>query len=103
MPTLCLSVRNIHDEVVSLTVIGHGNNVCALDVSQDGKYIISGAWDSNAMIWQVGKWEPGDAVVLQGHEAAVWGVLAFSDELIVTGKTISFMTLRNIGATDPAE
>jgi phospholipase A-2-activating protein len=80
------SPKNKPETEADVSLVGHGNNVCAFDVSQDGKYIISGAWDSNAMIWEVGKWQPTDAVVLQGHNAAVWGVLAFNEELVVTGR-----------------
>lgn len=64
-------------------LIGHGNNVCALDVSQDGRYIVSGSWDMEARLWEVGKW--GESTVLQGHTASVWAVLAFDASTIITG------------------
>jgi phospholipase A-2-activating protein len=82
------SPKNKPQSDADVVLLGHGNNVCALDVSQDGKYIISGGWDAQAMIWEVGKWEPSDAVFLQGHNAPVWGVLALNPELVVTGKCI---------------
>jgi phospholipase A-2-activating protein len=66
-------------------LIGHANNVCALDVSQDGKYLVSGSWDMSARVWEVGKWQPNDATVLLGHEATVWAVLALNSKIIVTG------------------
>ncbi|OCK75034.1 polyubiquitin binding protein-like protein [Lepidopterella palustris CBS 459.81] len=64
-------------------LLGHTSNVCALDVSEDGSMIISGGWDYDARIWQVGKWE--SSTVLQGHTAAVWAVLAYDKGTIITG------------------
>jgi phospholipase A-2-activating protein len=64
-------------------LLGHGHNVCALDVSEDGKLIISGSWDTDARIWEVGKWETSK--VLQGHTASVWAVLVYDKETIITG------------------
>jgi phospholipase A-2-activating protein len=70
-------------------LIGHANNICALHVSEDGTLIVSGSWDTTARIWQIGKWSTEDSVVLQGHEASVWGVLAYSNDLIITGESKS--------------
>ena len=64
-------------------LLGHGHNVCALDVSEDGKYILSGSWDNDARIWPVGKWDT--STVLQGHTAAVWAVLSLDNATIITG------------------
>lgn len=47
--------------------------------------IVSGSWDTEARIWQVGKWDASDSVVLQGHEGSVWAVLAYDKENILTG------------------
>lgn len=71
------------DDNAEALLIGHGSNVCALDVSQDGKLIISGSWDTDARVWQVGKW--GDSTVLEGHSASVWAVLAYDSATIITG------------------
>ncbi|CAG8931837.1 unnamed protein product [Penicillium salamii] len=64
-------------------LLGHGHNVCALDVSPNGGYVVSGSWDSTARLWKVGKWECD--VVLDGHEASVWAVLAYDENTIITG------------------
>ncbi|KAL8795518.1 MAG: hypothetical protein Q9182_007521 [Xanthomendoza sp. 2 TL-2023] len=64
-------------------LLGHAHNVCALDVSQDGPYIVSGSWDSSARVWTVGKWEC--AALLEGHQASVWAVLAYDKDTIITG------------------
>ncbi|KAH8724446.1 phospholipase A-2-activating protein [Phaeosphaeriaceae sp. PMI808] len=71
------------DDDADALLIGHGNNVCALDVSQDGKYIVSGGWDMEARLWEVGKW--GQSTILKGHTASVWAVLAYDDNTIITG------------------
>jgi phospholipase A-2-activating protein len=74
--------KNLDDDADAL-LIGHGNNVCALDVSEDGRYIVSGSWDMEARLWEVGKW--GESTVLQGHTASVWAVLAYDSDTIITG------------------
>jgi phospholipase A-2-activating protein len=63
-------------------LLGHSQNICALDVDPAGKFIVSGSWDSEARIWPVGKWEC-DAVLK--HEHNVWAVLAFNSDTIITG------------------
>lgn len=74
--------KNLGDDAEAL-LIGHGNNVCALDVSQDGRYIVSGSWDQDARLWEVGRW--GESTVLKGHTASVWAVLAYDSNTIITG------------------
>lgn len=66
-------------------LLGHGHNICALDVSPDGAWIVSGSWDSTARLWRVGKWE--SEVVLEGHEGSVWAVLAYDNNTIITGSS----------------
>jgi phospholipase A-2-activating protein len=63
-------------------LLGHSRNVCALDVGEAGTFIVSGAWDGEARIWPVGKWE--SQTVLMGHEGSVWSVLAFDSETVIT-------------------
>lgn len=65
-------------------LIGHAHNVCALDVSEDGTGIVSGSWDTEARVWQVGKWD--SPAVLQGHTAAVWAVSFYDKDTIITGR-----------------
>lgn len=79
------------DDNADALLIGHGSNVCALDASQDGKLIISGSWDTEARVWEVGKW--GDSTVLQGHTASVWAVLAYDSSTIITGTQASLASL----------
>lgn len=67
-------------------LLGHSGNICALDASLDGRTIISGSWDGDARVWQVGKWE--GSTVLQGHGGSVWAVLSFDKDTIITGMVI---------------
>lgn len=71
------------DRDAEALLLGHAHNVCALDVSADGKYIVSGSWDNSARVWGVGKWEC-DAL-LEGHQGSVWAVLAYDQDTIITG------------------
>ncbi|KAF2634525.1 phospholipase A-2-activating protein [Massarina eburnea CBS 473.64] len=71
------------DDAADALLIGHGANVCVLDASPDGKLIISGSWDQDARVWEVGKW--GESTVLKGHTASVWAVLAYDSSTIITG------------------
>jgi phospholipase A-2-activating protein len=65
-------------------LLGHAGNVCVLDVSEDGQAIVSGSWDTEARVWQVGKWD--SSTVLQGHTASVWAVAYYDKETILTGE-----------------
>lgn len=65
-------------------LLGHAGNVCALDVSEDGRTIVSGSWDLEARVWEVDKWDTA-STVLQGHEGGVWAVLSYDKETIITG------------------
>ncbi|EIN07144.1 phospholipase A-2-activating protein [Punctularia strigosozonata HHB-11173 SS5] len=79
------TVINVFDlanpkEDPDFTLIGHGDNVCALHVSPDGT-IISGSWDKTAKVWK--DWKL--AYDLKGHQASVWAVLALDHEQCLTG------------------
>lgn len=64
-------------------MVGHANQVCSLNVSERGDFIVSGSWDSTAKVWAVGKWEV--ELDLPDHTATVWSALAYDRETIVTG------------------
>lgn len=65
-------------------LIGHAHNVCALDVSPTGEYLVSGGWDGQARVWNLQTWET--QLTLSGHDGvAVWGVLALDEKTVVTG------------------
>ena len=67
-------------------LLGHQSNVCALDTCADPKkpYVVSGSWDSSAMLWDVDKGE--STATLEGHSGSVWAVLAYDHERVITGK-----------------
>ncbi|EGY19663.1 hypothetical protein VD0002_g3968 [Verticillium dahliae] len=64
-------------------LVGHSQNVCSIDVSPSGNYIVSGSWDFQALIWSTTSWEP--EVRLSGHDKAVWAVLGLDDNTVLTG------------------
>jgi phospholipase A-2-activating protein len=88
-----------HSQNAHRLLIGHANNVCALDTSPDGKYIVSGGWDGQGRVWSVEKWET--AIELQGHGSAgdhknVWAVLAYDERTVITGCADSMIRIYNL-------
>ncbi|GFF52258.1 ubiquitin homeostasis protein lub1 [Aspergillus udagawae] len=71
------------DDNADAMLLGHGHNVCALDVCPEGGWVVSGSWDSTARLWRVGKWECD--MVMEGHQGSVWAVLAYDKNTIITG------------------
>ncbi|KAI9845064.1 MAG: hypothetical protein M1837_005068 [Sclerophora amabilis] len=71
------------DDDAEALLLGHSNNVCALDVDPSGQFIISGGWDGQARLWRVGKWEC--ETVFEEHQGSVWAVLSYDDNNIITG------------------
>ncbi|KAI5294798.1 hypothetical protein KEM52_003176 [Ascosphaera acerosa] len=63
-------------------LVGHAGNVCALDVSPEGGFLLSGSWDCSAKLWRLGRWEA--EVTFEGHEASVWAVLAYDSNTVIT-------------------
>lgn len=65
-------------------LIGHANNVGALDISPKGTKIISGGWDGQCRVWTVGKWE---TELLLDHDSkkSVLAVLSLNEDTVVTG------------------
>lgn len=81
-----IEVRNLGKtpkENADVLLLGHAHNVCSLDVSPDGRWVVSGSWDATARVWGVGKWEC--EAVLEGHEGSVWDVLAYDTDTVITG------------------
>ncbi|KAL9105650.1 MAG: hypothetical protein Q9187_008673, partial [Circinaria calcarea] len=70
------------EENAESLLLGHSHNICALDVSQKGDWIVSGSWDGSARVWGVGKWDC--TAVLEGHQGSVWDVLAYDQDTIIT-------------------
>jgi len=71
-------------------LVSHSNNVGALDIAPSGKFLVSGGWDGQAIVWSVERWEP--EVVLEGHGTGgtegyngVLDVLAYGENTVITG------------------
>ncbi|KAL8277995.1 hypothetical protein RQP46_009627 [Phenoliferia psychrophenolica] len=77
----------------SNTLIGHEGNVCTLNASKDGKTLVSGSWDKTAKVWRTSDFQL--AYTLEGHEQAVWAVLALDgdEDLVLTGAADNLVKL----------
>jgi len=62
----------------AMTLIGHTDNICALDVRKGT--IASGSWDATARVWR--DWV--SVAELKGHTNAVWAVLLVDDDRVLT-------------------
>jgi hypothetical protein len=87
------------------SLIGHTENVCALDVTAGGA-IISGSWDKYVILSNcvfelqlnppprprtVKVWKNFQLVHdLKGHQQSVWAVLAIDEECVLTGTSSHF-------------
>jgi len=65
-------------------LVGHANNVCALDISPKGTWIVSGGWDAQCRVWMVGKWET-ELLLKHGSDKSVLAVLALDEHTVITG------------------
>ncbi|PFH62870.1 hypothetical protein XA68_11426 [Ophiocordyceps unilateralis] len=78
------SPRSASTDNAERLLIGHAHNVCALDVSADGNFIVSGGWDGQARVWDLDTWQT--KLILGGHEGmSVWSVVALDRKTVVTG------------------
>ncbi|EFX05187.1 polyubiquitin-binding protein [Grosmannia clavigera kw1407] len=78
---------NVSEPRVAL-LSGHGSNVSTIDVSPSGDFVVSGDWDGRVKLWSTETWElqldlPGPD--LSDKQRAIWAVLAYSDNIVVTG------------------
>ncbi|KAJ3214859.1 hypothetical protein HDU67_001124 [Dinochytrium kinnereticum] len=77
-----INVFDVNDEKPLYTLIGHTDTVCCL--ANYGKAIVSGSWDKlqkTVRVWI----DLQTKYVLKGHSQAVWSVLPFSGEKLLTG------------------
>ncbi|KAI0949929.1 hypothetical protein AcV7_008555 [Taiwanofungus camphoratus] len=74
----------------NFSLIGHTDNVCALDTAPDGT-IISGSWDRTAKVWKGFQL----AFDLKGHQQSVWAVLAVDGRQFLTGSADNTIKLWN--------
>ncbi|KAL2167658.1 hypothetical protein VTG60DRAFT_959 [Thermothelomyces hinnuleus] len=74
-------------------LIGHGHNVCALDTSSRGAYVVSGSWDGKALIWDTEKWQISAQLVHAGEVKSVWAVLAYDEHTVITGSADTYIRI----------
>ena len=74
-------------------LVGHGHNVCALDVSPRGTYLVSGGWDGKAIVWGTDKWEMKAHLAHEGEVRSVWAVLAYDENTVITGSADTYVRI----------
>lgn len=74
--------RTIGDNADAM-LLGHGHNVCSIDVCPEGGWVVSGSWDSSARLWKIGNWQT--ETVFDDHQGSVWAVLAYDKHTVITG------------------
>lgn len=88
---------NLASDNADAMLLGHAHNVCSIDVSPEGDWVVSGSWDATARIWKVGKWEA--ETVLEGHQGSVWTVLAYDKDTVITGCADKLIRVWNTSGT----
>lgn len=61
-------------------LVGHEKNVCALSSLVKEDLVVSGSWDTTAIVWQ----NKQKKHVLEGHAGAVWDVQFVDDHRVLT-------------------
>lgn len=80
---------------------GHGGPVRAVAVSADGAHVLSGSFDSSAILWSL---QRGSAEqVLRFHESAVNAVAMLPDGRLVTGGDDGKVAIWRPGETQPGQ
>ena len=54
------------------TLSGHRDNIYAVAIDAEGKYIASGSYDQTILLWELGK--PAPVATLTGHNGPVFGL-----------------------------
>lgn len=63
----------------------HSSTVSALSAGNDALSFLSGSWDKTARVWMINGDGESSSIALEGHEAAVWAVVALKSGKFVTG------------------
>lgn len=79
--------------IVEELFIGNSDNnwaivvisVSALAPGHKPGFLVSGSWDNTARVWAMAAMDQSTSIVLQGHEAAVWAVVALPNGKYITG------------------
>lgn len=70
------------DEDPHRMLIGHAGNITCLAFSEDGSKVVSGGWDSQVFVWDIG--EGNVTAELTGHDGPIWGVLVYDAKMVLT-------------------
>ena len=87
-----------------LTLGGHENFISAVAISPDGRWVVTGSWDSTARLWDLTAPDPAaKPIVLRGQERDVNTVAISPDNRwLVTSSWDATARLWDLTATDPA-
>jgi len=77
-------------------LVGHANNVCAIDVSADGSYLVSGGWDGKSIVWSTQKWDSAMSLKHNDDTKSVWAVLSYSTDIVITGCADTYIRIFHI-------
>jgi phospholipase A-2-activating protein len=83
-------------------LVGHGHNVCTLDVSPRGSYLVSGGWDGKALVWDTEKWQISAQLLSQGEVKSIWAVLAYDEHTVITGSADTHIRIYNLRQVNQA-
>lgn len=89
--TICIYKEDGY--VPACVLKGHDSTVCSISKGVERMSIVSGSWDKTARIWTIDESGISCAVVLKGHEGAVWSAISLPNKQFVTGsadKTIVY-------------
>ncbi|KAK0656224.1 PUL domain-containing protein [Cercophora newfieldiana] len=81
-------------------LVGHSGNVCALDVAGDGSYLVSGSWDGKAIVWSTKAWEPVLSLEHSEETKAVWAVLSYSKDVVITACADTYIRIFRISPSE---
>jgi len=95
-----IRVWNVDRHAVVLTMTGHEDDVIAVAVSSDGRWIASGSNDRTARLWRATTGQP--VATLTGHDASV-GAVAFSPDStrLVSGGSDRALRLWDVATHEP--
>ena len=78
-----INVWNFFEKNFEFRLKGHTDKVACLDVSNDGKFVVSGSWDGSVRLWNMIHKVP-EAVLLQ-HSQGIFAELSLNGYDIIGG------------------
>jgi len=87
------------DDDFKRLLVGHSSNVCALDISHDGSYLVSGSWDGQSIVWSTKTWDPILSLTHGEESKSVWAVLPYSEDVVITGCADTYIRIFKLQPT----